>query len=263
MTPNRLDARGHSLLAVFAHPDDESLACGGLVAWCTEVGAKVSLLCFTCGEHGPGDESCDLGTTREAELRAAARALGIADLVLCDYEDGMLPWTDAKRLKQDVLDAIDRFQPDIVITFGEDGLYWHPDHVAVHERTTAAVRALGNKAPALYYVTIPSGRMRAVVNHAAERVGAATKPPSRIFGLADVDAFGTLAATPTLIVDTGVYATHKLAAIKCHVSQLANSALLHVSEHDASRLLGLEHYRRAAVGSQGDAFIERFASAPP
>jgi LmbE family N-acetylglucosaminyl deacetylase len=259
MAPRLDDVSGRSLLAVFAHPDDESLACGGLLAWCAHLGAQVSLLCVTHGEHAQGKRLADV---RAQELRDASGVLGVVNLVLLDYEDGMLPWADAGQLDADIRKAIERFRPEIVITFDEDGLYWHPDHIAVHERTTAAVAAMGEDGPALYYVTMPAGHMRAVVHHAEEtfaRQGATGEPPRRILGIADPDAFGALAAAPTLIVEAGDFANCKLAAIRCHRSQLTDDALTLVAESDAVRLLGVEHYRRAEVGSRGDAFIERFA----
>jgi LmbE family N-acetylglucosaminyl deacetylase len=277
---------GRSLLAVFAHPDDESLACGGLLAWCAQLGAQVSLLCATHGEHGPESDGGHVVPSRPArlreirarELQAASRVLGVANLLLLDYEDGMLPWADGEQLEADIRDAIRRLRPDVVITFGDDGLYWHPDHIAVHERTTAAVTSLGDEAPVLYYVSMPPGSMRAVLDNAVSMVAreggqppASAKPrrgspkpkgrrPLLIFGIADADAFGAQAATPTLVVDTGDFATRKLAAIRCHRSQLADDALALLDESDAARLLGIEHYRCAKVGSRGDAFIERFGS---
>ena len=260
------DLSGRSLLAVFAHPDDESLACGGLLAWCAELGVRVSLLCVTHGERGPGHPGgpvAGLRETRARELGAAARVLGLADLELLDYEDGMLPWVDAEALEADIRNAIRRRRPDVVITFGEDGLYWHPDHVAVHERTTAAVTAIGDDAPALYYVTMPAGAMRDVVKHAVDtlaRQGQGGHAPCRILSVPDAAAFGAMAAPPTLVIKTGDYAVRKLAAIKCHLTQLGDSALALVDEHDAARLLGIEYYRRAEVGSRGDAFIERYGS---
>jgi LmbE family N-acetylglucosaminyl deacetylase len=259
------DLRGRSLLAVFAHPDDESLACGGLLAWCSELGVRVSLLCATHGEHGAGSELA-LGETRRGELEAAARVLGVSDLVLLDYPDGMLPWVDAVALEADIRAAIRRIRPEVVITFGEDGLYWHPDHIAIHERTTAVVAELGPAdaaAPALYYVTMPPGSMRAVVNNAVEKLtrqGSSGQPPRLILGINEADAFGALAAAPTLIVDAGDFAARKLAAIKCHRTQLGDSALALVAESEAARFIGIEHFRRAEVGSGADAFIERFAT---
>ena len=199
-------AAGNALLAVFAHPDDESLACGGLLAWCASVGVRVSLLCVTHGEHGRRDETREpagrprVGDVRARELQHAAGVLGIGEVTILDHADGMLPWVNARELETDIRAVMRRTAPDVVITFGADGLYWHPDHIAVHERTTAAVVALGDDAPALYYVTMPAGAMRAVVDHAADVTAGRdpeAAPPRSILGVTDADAFGTLAATPT------------------------------------------------------------------
>ena len=255
------DLRSRSLLAVFAHPDDESLACGGLLAWCAHLGARVSVCCATAGELGPGP--ADVRGARLQELRNAARVLGVTDLVLLDYEDGMLPWTEAERLEADIRSTIGRLRPDVVITFGEDGLYGHPDHIAIHERTTAAVAALGEEGPALYYATMPSGCMREVVRHVAATLverGIRGEPPQKILGIADADAFGALAAPPTLVVELGRFAATKLAAIKCHRTQLEDDALAMLAARDAAHLLGIEQFHRADVGSRDAAFIEHFAS---
>ena len=260
---------GHALLAVFAHPDDESLACGGLLAWCAALGVRVSLLSVTHGEHGPindtGTPEGPLTTRgiRAAELRDAADVLGIEEVTILDREDGMLPWVDAGQLEAEIRAVIRQTAPDIVITFDEDGLYWHPDHIAVHERTTAAVAGLGDDGPALYYATMPAGAMRAVVNHAAHVTAgrdSGAVPPRSILGVANADAFGAHASAPTLVVETGRFAALRLRALACHRSQFRDCALALVDEDDAPRLLGTEHYRRAEVGAQGDMFIERFAA---
>jgi N-acetyl-1-D-myo-inositol-2-amino-2-deoxy-alpha-D-glucopyranoside deacetylase len=184
--------------------------------------------------------------------------------MLLDHPDGMLPWVDPEVLDADIRDAILRTRPDVVITFGEDGLYWHPDHIAVHERTTAVVAALSasDGKPALYYVTMPPGSMRAVVDHVTKAVTAREHghAPQSIFGIDDADAFGSAASLPTLVVDVSRFAARKLAAIKCHRTQLGDSALALLEESDAPRLLGTEHFRRAEVGSTTDAFIERLSS---
>ena len=260
MTTPLDDLSGSSLLAVFAHPDDESLACGGLLARCAECDVRVSLLCLTHGEHGPGHDGERLRDIRAGELRDAARVLGIRDLILLDHEDGMLPWIDHARLEADILGAIRRFRPQVVVTFDEDGLYWHPDHIAVHERTTAAVAKLGTAGPALRYVSMPRGRMRAVVDAASNDLEHGAEPPRPILGVADADAFGSMAPTPTLVVEAGEFAGRKLAALRCHGTQFDGSALAYVGERDAARLLGTEHYRRAEVGSRDDVFIERFGT---
>ena len=275
--PAPTNLRGRSLLAVFAHPDDESIACGGLLAWCAHLGVDVSLLCMTRGEHGQGTAG-GVRRTRGRELRAAARTLGIGAVTLLDHADGMLPWLAVDDLRPEIEGAIRELRPDVVITFDSDGLYWHPDHIAVHELTTAAVLKLGAAAPALYYVTMPPGSMRAVADHAAaalrrgtgdasafaggnadsvrHRDGGTGQRPTSILGVVDPDAFGAAAPTPTLEIDTGDFATRKLAALACHASQFRGSALAYVTDRDALRLLGVEHYRRAAAGAAGRTFLE-------
>lgn len=254
---------GPSLLAVFAHPDDESLASGGLLAWCAAVGVRTSLLCLTRGERGGHTEPASLAAIRAQELREAASVLGITDLTVLTHQDGMLPWTDAGRLERDIRDAVERVAADVVITFDEDGLYWHPDHVAVHERTTAAVLSGSEPRPALYYVTLPPGAMRSVVDHGAALSAAqrpAASPATHILGIADPDAFGSCAPAPTLVVDASDFARQKLLALHCHRSQLPeHDALTRVTTETARRLLGIEHYRRAGAGSLPDTFLDRLA----
>jgi len=253
--------QGHSLLAVVAHPDDESLACGGLLALCAQRGARSAVLCLTRGEHGGSHAQ---GATdvrarlRTAELRAAAAALGLTDLVVLDYEDGFLPWADASAIERDIRQTIDRIAPDVVVTFDEDGLYWHPDHLAAHERTTAAVSALEDRAPALYYVTMPPGRMRALVDGVAGRAGN-HGTSAHVLGIEDPDAFGAAAPPPTHVVDVRAFARHKLEALRCHATQIGDGAMALVTPDDAPLWLGLEQYRRAAVGPGHPSFLDRLA----
>ncbi len=254
---------GRSLLAVFAHPDDESLACGGLLAGCAEFGARVTLVCATRGERGPRGHVAPNGTTplrdvRALELAEAARILGVAEVILLDHADGYLPWVEASRLELEIRDVIARVRPDVVITFGADGLYWHPDHIAIHHRTTTAVASFGDEAPALYYVTMPRGAMRRVLNNVARDED---QPAPAPFGITDPDAFGVLAAPPTLVVDVSAFAARKLAALQCHQSQLVTGGpVSSMTETDAVRLFGTEHFHRAAVGSSAESFLERFAA---
>jgi len=247
---------GLRLLAVFAHPDDESITCGGLLAACSARGAHVALLCLTRGEAGPSAsaDGTSLGARRAEELRAATTALGVADVQLLTHPDGMLPWTDSAGLDRDILDTIRRMNPDVVVTFGADGLYWHPDHIAVHERVTAVVASLGDDAPALYYATIPPGAMQAVFDRACARADArGDERPRQILGIAEVNAFGAHAEAPTLVIDVHAYAEAKLGALRHHASQLVNDALLLLAPEDAG-LLGIEHFHRAGPR---DGFIER------
>lgn len=255
-----------SLLAIFAHPDDESLACGGLLARCAEDGARASLLCLTRGEHGPGGDALPAGAaladTRVRELHEAARALGVSDVTVLAHEDGMLPWIDGAALEADILAALRRTRPDVVVTFDEDGLYGHPDHVAVHERTKAVVAGLGEGAPALWFVTMPPGAMRALVAAVASSPhdASASAAPPALLGISDPDAFGALAPRPTLVLDVGRFAGRKLRALRCHRTQVAGGVFDRLDEAQAARHLGVEHYRRADVGATGPTFIDAFGA---
>lgn len=253
---------GRRLLAVFAHPDDESVSAGGLLACCADGGARVSLLCLSRGEGGPAEDGSGqsgLADTRERELRDAAAVLGVHDVLLRNHPDGMLPWLEPGTLQADIAATISSLAPDVVVTFGEDGLYWHPDHIAVHEATTAAVASLGSAGPALFYVTTPPGQMRAVV----EAVSRGATPPSHldILGIDNPDAFGAHAQEPTLVLQTGPFAALKLAAIRCHRTQAAGGPFDHLDDAIAPSLLGVEHLRRSTVGHQGPVFVERLTGA--
>ena len=257
---------GRTILAVFAHPDDESLSCGGTLARLADAGARVVLLCASRGESGSvSDESLvatsELGCVRSDELREAARTLGIADVLIYNHPDGDLRWADVPELHDEILAAIARYQPDGVITFAEDGLYWHLDHIGVHERTFTAVRSLGAEAPPLYYVTIPKGVMREVVE-AAVGTGTALKDAS-FWGI-EPDAFGDAANPATFVVDVREWVPRKMAALGCHRTQMGpNNPFARIDEGQARRLLGLEHFRRAPTESRWESIIERLGEPVP
>ncbi len=248
---------GRTLLAVFAHPDDESLACGGLLALCADEGMRVVLVCATRGEVGrdgtglPSDES--LGVRRAHELSAAADVLGIEAVTLLDFEDGMLPWVDGDDLDDAIAAVVSRWAPDAVVTFDEDGLYWHPDHMAVHRATTGAVASMGGAAPALYYVSVPEGCMRVLVDAVKDRIPA---NQLSVLGVDDVDAFGALAPQPTVIVNVEAMAPRKLAALRCHQTQVRSGPFSVLTDAEVGRFLGVEHLRRAPVGNTAEPILE-------
>jgi LmbE family N-acetylglucosaminyl deacetylase len=142
-------------MCVLAHPDDESLGTGGVLARCSAEGVATYVVTATRGERGrfgDGDESPGpeiVGKTREAELLAAARELGVREVAFLDYVDGALDEADADRAIERIAGHIRRVKPQVVITFGPDGAYGHPDHIAIGQLTTAAiVRAAGPGSPA-------------------------------------------------------------------------------------------------------------------
>jgi LmbE family N-acetylglucosaminyl deacetylase len=133
------------LLCVLAHPDDESLGTGGALAACALDGIATYVLTATRGERGrfaatggsPGPAV--VGRTREAELRAAASELGVREVTVLDYPDGALDRADRAGAVQQITEQIRRIRPHVVITFGPDGAYGHPDHIAISQMTAAAL----------------------------------------------------------------------------------------------------------------------------
>jgi LmbE family N-acetylglucosaminyl deacetylase len=140
------------LLCVLAHPDDESLGLGGILAKYGSRGVETHLVTATRGERGwfgspddyPGPSA--LAATRERELRAAVEVLGIRDLVLLDYLDGEVEQADQSKLVRLIVEQIRRVRPDVVVTFDHNGIYGHPDHIAVTRATTAAMIAAADGA---------------------------------------------------------------------------------------------------------------------
>lgn len=256
---------GRTILAIFAHPDDESIACGGTLARAADAGARVVLICATRGERGSTSDPAlvpdgDLGRVRVQELRAAAETLGIADLIVCNHPDGDLRWADVPELHAEIVMALRRFRPDAVITFGEDGLYWHLDHIGVHERTYTALQSLGVDAPPLYYVTMPKGAIRAMVDEARAKGGA---PDASFWGI-EPDAFGDSAQPCTLVVDVRAWAGRKLAALRSHRTQMgARNPIAWVDDTAMRRWLGAEHFRRAAIGSAGASVLDQLSEPIP
>lgn len=255
--------RGRTILAVFAHPDDESLACGGTLAIAADAGARVILFCASRGERGSISDPAlvpdgDLGAVRTAELRDAAAVLGISDVIIEDHPDGDLRWAHVPLLHEEIVATIRQYRPDAVITFDEDGLYWHLDHIAVHERTMTAVNSLGAGAPPLYYVTMPPGVMAGIVGAARAKTGA---PADSSFWGIHPDAFGDSAKPPTFVVDVRAMAGRKLAALRCHRTQMGpRNPVAWIDEDEAKRWLGIEQFRRAPIEAAGDAVLEQLAT---
>jgi LmbE family N-acetylglucosaminyl deacetylase len=149
------------LMCVLAHPDDESLGTGGALAKYAAEGVETYLVIATRGERGRFHAGVDrpaadvVGSTREAELRLAAGELGLREVTVLGYPDGGVDAIDAAAAQERIAAEVRRVQPHVVITFGPDGAYGHPDHVAISQLTTAAVvRAAGEDfaVSKLYYI---------------------------------------------------------------------------------------------------------------
>ena len=144
------------LMAVLAHPDDESLGFGGTLAKYAADGIEVFLLTATRGGSGRyrglrGDDprhpgQAALAEIRGAELHAAASALGVKEVSCLDYPDQHLDRADPLQAIARIVTHLRRVRPDVVVTFGPDGAYGHPDHIAISQLTTAAIVAAANPA---------------------------------------------------------------------------------------------------------------------
>ena len=260
------------LMAVLAHPDDESLGLGGTLAKYAADGVDVSLVTATRGEtgrfdgHPPGDTNhpgpSALGTIREAEVRRAAAVLGIGSVVLLDYPDRHLDGVDPVSAIGRIASHVRRFRPDVVVTFGPDGAYGHPDHIAISQLTSAAVVTAAGLDPArdedgpphvvskLYYLAWPASTWAAY--EAAVRILSATVDGVKRQATAWPDW-----AITTAIDATDVWAT-VWRAVSCHASQLASYGGLRDLSPERHRVLwGTQSFYRVFSRVNGGRTRER------
>src|SRR5919199_1241612 len=139
------------ILAVFAHPADESFCAGGTLAKYAADGAEIMVVSATRGDAGQIHEPSvatrhTLGQVRERELDVACQRLGIRSAICLDYGDGTLHQVEPEALTRHITRIVREFQPDVVITFGPDGAYGHPDHIAIGAATTTACDLAGDPA---------------------------------------------------------------------------------------------------------------------
>lgn len=227
-----------SLMAVLAHPDDESLGIGGTLAKYAAQGVEVFLLTATRGEKGryrglraddprhPGPSA--LAKIRESELRAAASVLGLHEVSFLDCHDGGLDRANVRQTVGSIVQHLLRVRPDVVVTFGPDGAYGHPDHIAISQLTTAAVVAAADPAftpggvdasgqthavSKLYYLAWPESKWTAYQI-------AFRKPVALVDG---VERHGM--PWPdwaiTTVIDTRAFYSTVWQATTCHESQVA------------------------------------------
>jgi len=173
-----------TILAVLAHPDDESFGMGGTLALYAARGVDVHLICATRGEVGEvapemlaGFKS--IAELRESELRCAAAILGLKGVHFLDYRDSGMPGSPdnlhpnalAAQPLEEVADkvaaSIRHLDPDVVLTFDPIGGYRHPDHIAIHQATVRAFETEtgsgSGKVRRLYFHTMPHGMLKAAV----------------------------------------------------------------------------------------------------
>lgn len=241
-------AENRILLAVFAHPDDESFGTGGTLALYAQKGAQVHLVCATRGEAGEvapeyleGFRS--IADRRVSELRCAAGILGLTGVYFLDYRDSGMTGSPDNQNPQALINApldevvgkvtthIRRLRPQVVVTFDPIGGYLHPDHIAIQRATTKAFHLAGDpeyRDPAgltpyspqkLYYSVFPKGALRLAVR----LMPIFGRDPRKFGRNGDIDL--------TTLVEQGTFPTHisinyravnekRNQAAACHASQL-------------------------------------------
>lgn len=254
------------LLAVHAHPDDESLGTGGTLAKYASEGVETVLVCATKGEEGdiqnpdldPSDIPPEITELRMKELDAACKVLGIHKVHFLGYRDSGMAGSSSNANPQALMNAdlgeatgrlvaiIREVRPQVVITYNERGIYGHPDHIAVNRITVAAMDAAGDpgRYPTipyppwspnrLYYMAIPRSRllkMKEILEGREESFDW------------DIDFRSTPDEEITNRIDVTAHLQTKLRAIRCHASQIGpGSFFSRVDESFRREALGVECY---------------------
>lgn len=204
---------GSKVLVIVAHPDDE-LFCSGLICALAERGDHITIACLTRGEGGAqGDEDiAGLAAVREGELRESARALGAKDVRLLGYVDppprggtARAPAHKRSRMSKDLRALLDEVAPDLVVTHGSSGEYWHPGHILLHDATREAVGLDGGARLVTLNAWNPDHPIQEIVNE-------------------DDRA--------SFMIDVAPYREARERAMRCHASQLS------VFEHFAGGSVG-------------------------
>jgi LmbE family N-acetylglucosaminyl deacetylase len=249
------------LMGVLAHPDDESLGMGGTFLKYASEGVETFVVTATRGEAGrfrgsregpdyPGPEA--LGRIREAELRAAARALGVREVSLLGYLDQQLDRAEPREAIGRIAGHIRRVRPQVIVTFDPTGGYGHPDHIAICQFATAAVVAAADASVTL------GGPDAEWAAHAVSKLYDLAWPEPA--AAAYEEAFrkmtsmvdGVERESPpwpewaiTTVIDTKRWWEGVWTAVSCHESQItAYEKLRHLSPRSHEALWGWQSFYR-------------------
>ena len=261
-----------TLMAVHAHPDDESFTTGGILTRYAAEGVHTVVVTCTGGEVGEISEGSlatpeTLGEVRAQEMEAACRILGVGEFVALGYRDsGMMGTPDNEHpdcFWQADLDAatrrlvgiVRRTRPDVIVTYDERGDYGHPDHINAHRIAVAAFDAAGDPArypeegpepwvpKKLYYSAWPRSRNELMRRLLAE---AGIDNPFSEEEDQGEDEYATPDELVTTSVDVSAYVDTKAAALLAHRTQMGpGSWLSRVPESIWRQLWRTEYFRRA------------------
>lgn len=271
-----------TLLAVLAHPDDESFGMGGTLALYARRGVDVYLVCATRGEVGEMDPKFMRGFSsvaerREAELRCAAEKLGLKGVYFLDYRDSGMPGSPENRHPQalvaqplekvtaDVVHYIRMLRPQVVLTFDPIGGYRHPDHIAIHNATVKAfplasdpAYTSGDLAPfapnKLYYHVIPHTFLRLAV----KVMPILGQDPRRVGTNKDIDLVSIAEVSfPTHArIDYRKVLTERDEASACHASQGGGRMIGGPLNHLRRWMAAYETFMRAYPEPESKARLE-------
>ncbi len=251
-----------TLVSFHAHPDDESIGCGGVMRRAADEGHRVVLVVATRGEHGEVDdgflaEGEELWQRRILETQAAADILGAQRVEFLGYRDsGMMgePTNDlpGSFWTADVDEAAGRLaailreeQADVLTVYDDNGGYGHPDHIQVHRVGMRAAELAG--IDRIYQATMNADHMRrgmATFAAQAEEAGMTMPDPPD-----DDSQFGKPEAEITAAVDVSQYTTVKRAAMRAHASQISEeSFFLAMPDEAFAYSFGTEWFIRAGQG---------------
>jgi LmbE family N-acetylglucosaminyl deacetylase len=234
------------LMCVLAHPDDESLGTGGTLAKYAAEGVETHVVSATRGERGRFGETGEkappevVGRARDRELHAAAAVLGVREVHFLGYMDGELDRAIPAEIIAAIADHIRRVRPHIIITFGPEGAYGHPDHIAISQFATAATVAAADehKVSKLYFIEWSARKWEAYQN-ALKRLASYVDGVER-----------TASPWPdwelTTVIDTRAVWPTVWKAVSCHRTQMSIfKNLEHLSEADHHTIWGTQEFYRA------------------
>jgi LmbE family N-acetylglucosaminyl deacetylase len=227
------------IMGIFAHPDDESFQFAGTLARATTQGHPAAIVCATRGEVGEiADPSLatpeNLGQVREGELREACAAVGVQDVSFLDYIDAQLAQADETEAVGRIVYHLRRFRPAVVATFAANGGYGHPDHMAIHRYTLAAIEVAADptrypeqitaglaphRVRKVYYTAFPRERMLAMREEALKQ--GQDFVPGGDAGTIPLEEMGTPMAEITTVVtlDDAEFAA-KQQSMRAHATQM-------------------------------------------